>query len=76
MLFEEYLRDIPLLHIWDGGKTLSTGGFEPEHLKTLHDFLRDRLPNHPVLLETGGDAERALEMIRITLATRSFDLKH
>jgi predicted O-methyltransferase YrrM len=54
MLFEEYLRDIPLLHSWDGGVTWTTGGFEREHLETLYDFLRKRLPAGPVLLETGA----------------------
>jgi len=52
MLFEEYLRDIPLLHIWGGER--SAGGFAPESLKTLFEFLHDRLPADPVLLETGA----------------------
>ena len=54
MLIDEFLHDIPLLHSWDGGVTWNTGGFEREHLRTLYDFLRDRLPAHPVLLETGA----------------------
>jgi hypothetical protein len=44
MLFEEYLRDIPLLHIWQGGKIVTAGGFTPADLQTLYNFLRERLP--------------------------------
>jgi predicted O-methyltransferase YrrM len=54
MLFEEYLRNIPLMHSWDGGITWNTGGFGPKQLETLYNFLCDRLPNHPVILETGA----------------------
>jgi hypothetical protein len=54
MLFEEYLCNIPLLHSWDGGMTWDTGGFDRQHLERLLDFLRDRLPDNPVLLETGA----------------------
>jgi predicted O-methyltransferase YrrM len=54
MLFEEYVRNIPLLHSWDGGVTWNPGGFEREHLTKLYNFLRGRLPAHPVLLETGA----------------------
>ena len=54
MLFEEYLQDIPLLHIWQGGKIVTAGGFTPADLQTLYNFLRERLPPHPVLLETGA----------------------
>ena len=52
MLFEEFIRDIPQLHCWGG--VWNAGGFEREDLKTLYDFLRDRLTTHPVLLETGA----------------------
>jgi predicted O-methyltransferase YrrM len=52
MSFEEYLNDLPLLHFWSG--VWNTGGFEREDLKTLYKFLRDRLPAHAVLLETGA----------------------
>jgi predicted O-methyltransferase YrrM len=52
--FEEYLHDIPLLHSWDGGVTWNAGGFPREVLKTLHGFLRARLPTRAVLLETGA----------------------
>jgi predicted O-methyltransferase YrrM len=52
--FEEYLRDIPLLHSWDGGVTWNHGGFSPEVLKALHSFLHAKLPKRPVLLETGA----------------------
>jgi hypothetical protein len=54
MLFEEYLRDIPLLHSWDSGMTWNTGGFDRQHLEKLYYFLRDLLPNNPVFLETGA----------------------
>jgi len=54
MEFEEYLRDIPLFHSWDGGVTWNEGGFSPEVLRTLHSFLRAVLPRRPVLLETGA----------------------
>jgi hypothetical protein len=54
MQFDEYLRDIPRLHSWDGGVTWNRGGFEPQVLKTLHGFLHTRLPKRPVLLETGA----------------------
>ena len=52
MLFEEYLQDIPLLHCWGGVR--NAGGFIRDDLKALYDFLHDRLPAHPVLLETGA----------------------
>lgn len=54
MLFEEYLRDMPLLHSWDGGVTWSTGGFGRHDLEKLYHFLQGRLPDRPVLLETGA----------------------
>jgi hypothetical protein len=54
MLIEEFLCDIPLLHSWDGGMTWNTGGFDRQHLGKLYDFLRDRSPRNPVLLETGA----------------------
>jgi predicted O-methyltransferase YrrM len=54
MLFEEYLQDIPLVHVWQGGKLVTAGGFTPADLRTLYNFLRERLPPHPVLLETGA----------------------
>jgi hypothetical protein len=54
VLFEQFLRDIPQLHSWDGGVTWNTGGFDRSSLSNLHDFLRARLPPHPVLLETGA----------------------
>lgn len=54
MLFEEYLRDMPLLHSWDGDVTWNTGGFSRDDLEKLHHFLHDRLPGYPILLETGA----------------------
>lgn len=52
--FEKYLSNLPMLHSWDGGETWNTGGFERDHLERLHGFLKDNLPNSPVLLETGA----------------------
>jgi hypothetical protein len=54
MSFEDYLANLPLLHSWDGGKTWSTGGFSRDLLETLYRFLRDKLPEGPVILETGA----------------------
>ena len=54
MLFDEYLHEIPLLHSWDNGATWNTGGFDRQVLEQLYHFLRDGLPNNPVLLETGA----------------------
>jgi hypothetical protein len=52
MVFEDYLRDIPRLHSWDG--VWNTGGFERRHLEPLYNLLRENLPDFPVLLETGA----------------------
>jgi hypothetical protein len=58
MLFEKYLS-IPLFDSWNGGMTWNIGGFDRQHLERLVDFLRDRLPQNPVLLESGaGDQDR------------------
>ena len=54
MLIEEFLCNIPLLHSWDGGITWNTGGFDRQNLGKLCDFLRNILPDNPVLLETGA----------------------
>jgi hypothetical protein len=54
MNFEEFTCNIPLLHTWDGGATWNAGGFEGHHLHQLHAFLRERLPDRSVLLETGA----------------------
>lgn len=54
MSFEEYLKNIPLLHSFDQGATWNTGGFNRPDFEKLHDFLRDRLPRKPVFLETGA----------------------
>ena len=53
-MFEDYLRDLPPLHSWDGGITWNTGGFSPEALRELYGFLRCRLPPDPIMLETGA----------------------
>lgn len=52
--FEPFLERLPLLHSWDDGQTWNTGGFGPEHLRTLIAFLRVRLPPRPAILETGA----------------------
>jgi predicted O-methyltransferase YrrM len=54
MTLEEYLQDLPLLHIWEKGKTLSTGGFDAQLLRKLFNFLASKLPPRPMLLETGA----------------------
>jgi predicted O-methyltransferase YrrM len=54
MLFEEYLRVMPMLHSWDGGITWNTGGFGRDDLEKLYHFLQGRLPDHPIILETGA----------------------
>ena len=54
MQFEDYLKNIPLLHTWDGGGTWNAGGFNPKSLQSLYHFLVDRLPQRPTLLETGA----------------------
>ena len=53
MQVEAYLDNLPALHTWDGGATWNSGGFEREHLKPLHEFLRKELPEGSTLLETG-----------------------
>lgn len=50
----DYLKNLPLLHTWDEGKTWNTGGFTEEHLQKLLDFLGKELPERPALLETGA----------------------
>jgi glycosyltransferase involved in cell wall biosynthesis len=52
MAFEEYLKDIPLLHSWDGGITWNTGGFEASSLQKLYS-LASKQPK-PVIIETGA----------------------
>jgi len=54
MLFEEYLQNIPLLHSWDDGITWNTGGFDRWNLERLYEFLRSKLPEGSVFLETGA----------------------
>jgi GT2 family glycosyltransferase len=52
--FADYLSNLPLLHSWDGGRSWNTGGFQAEHLAALYNFLKERLPVSPHLLETGA----------------------
>src|SRR6516162_8004978 len=54
VLFEDFLRNIPLLHSWDEGRTWNTGGFSGQDLQRLYEFLLARLPQGPSLLETGA----------------------
>jgi predicted O-methyltransferase YrrM len=54
ILFEDYLRDMPLLHSWDGGITWNAGGFGRDDLEKLYHFLQGRLPAAPIILETGA----------------------
>lgn len=54
MDFREYVKALPLLHSWDGGITWNTGGFEERHLGPLIGLLRENLPAHPTILETGA----------------------
>jgi hypothetical protein len=54
MNFDLYLERLPLLHSWDGGETWITGGFDADLLRKLVAFLRERLPPHPGVLETGA----------------------
>lgn len=37
-VFEEYLRDIPLLHTWDSGKTWKAGGLGSRQLRYLYSL--------------------------------------
>lgn len=54
MQFDAYLSNLPLLHTWDDGRTWNSGGFEPDQLRVLHDFLKDRLAAPPTIVETGA----------------------
>lgn len=39
MLFDEYLKNIPHLHTWDGGVTWNSGGFEDYHLRAFKKYV-------------------------------------
>jgi hypothetical protein len=52
MDFQDYVRDLPLLHHWSG--SWNTGGFSSEQLRALHQFLSNRMPESATLLETGA----------------------
>ena len=63
--FEMFSSAPPLLHHWpenrawdfsepDGAEVWSTGGFEPRHLRFIHEFGRKNLPSRPRIIETGA----------------------
>jgi predicted O-methyltransferase YrrM len=52
--FEDYLKNIPLLHTWDGGKTWRTGGFQAPHLATLFELVEHAGGRDARVLETGA----------------------
>lgn len=52
--FSTYLKALPHLHSWDGGRTWNHGGFGPEQLRTLYEFCRRNLPVNPRIIETGA----------------------
>lgn len=52
MDLQHYLKRIPDLHSWDGGKTWNSGGFRAEHLRVFHDVIRQL--DSPVIAETGA----------------------
>jgi precorrin-6B methylase 2 len=54
MDFETYLRNIPNLHTWDGGKTWVTGGFEEYHLREFHELAILCGGSNATILETGA----------------------
>jgi hypothetical protein len=55
MSFDEYLRDLPLLHTWDLGKTWNTGGFSSSQLKRMHEIITEHFEGRRVrVLETGA----------------------
>lgn len=54
MDIEAFLADVPLLHTWDNGATWNTGGFFPENLRELHEFVHAELPAASHILETGA----------------------
>jgi hypothetical protein len=61
----DYLKDIPLLHTWDGGETWTTGGFMAEHLQKLLTFLQEHAPEDSTMLETGaGNTTIALLLLQ------------
>jgi len=51
--FENYLKEIPQLHTWDGGKTFNSGGFTSCQLRYIHDFIKKNIAT-PRILETGA----------------------
>jgi hypothetical protein len=61
----DFLGNLPLLHTWDGGKTWNTGGFGPEHLGRMLEYLGKSAPARPAILETGaGNSTLAFLLLR------------
>jgi hypothetical protein len=54
MSFDAFLNDLPLIHSWDGGETWCLGGFDPDMLARIRDFIGARTPPGAVFLETGA----------------------
>jgi hypothetical protein len=53
MNFGRYLKNLPKLHSWDGGKTWTTGGFNESHLRALYE-LGCNLGEQLTILESGA----------------------
>jgi hypothetical protein len=49
----DYLANMPLVHTWGDGVP-NTGGFDATHLQPLSEFMRDRVPPRPRVVETGA----------------------
>lgn len=54
MTFDEYLKNIPALHSWDGGKSWNSGGFAAEHLRVFFDLVARVGGRRASVLETGA----------------------
>jgi predicted O-methyltransferase YrrM len=54
MKFEDYLKNIPPLHTWDGGKTWVAGGFGALQLATLFELVAYVGGHDARILETGA----------------------
>ena len=52
MLFDEYLKNIPHLHTWDGGVTWNSGGFEDYHLRAFKKYVASGARR---VIETGAE---------------------
>ena len=52
--FERYLRDVPMLHSWDDGRTWNSGGFGHHHLTALFELVQTPQVRAFRVLETGA----------------------